>query len=178
MFKDRSEIHDLLHQHHMALSDQDKQLDELLNQVEESMTGLEELAAKGPGVSPEEVITFASQMIGRGADPAQVGGMLADMPGNPGQALGAWVQQKLGQSQQNYQQLVGMQQLMKHEKALAGLHVLAGHDVHGGQELVGPGPEGAGPDGPQGMTSQDIITPPPSAQPSPAMGLLGAQTNG
>lgn len=109
---------------HKAARGQVSKLQDSLKIADQTRQELATLSALGDQVTPEDVIKGAGALVGKGADPMEMAGLLADMP-QGGQALSSWLQQheaKLGQNEQALQQQLGT---ARHTAAMAALHSLA-----------------------------------------------------
>lgn len=85
---------------------------------------METLTKLGDSVTPEDVIKGAGMVVGKGGDPMQLAGLLADMP-QGGEALQGWLQQHDQQMTQNEQQVDQLLAQARHSAGSAALHVLA-----------------------------------------------------
>jgi len=103
---------------------------------------LDSLVKMGDTVSQDDVIKSSGKLVAAGLAPMAVAGLLADMPsGTGGEALQSWVRQHDMQVQQREQQLQQVHAQARHQAAIAGFQLLAGHSVleHLGQ-LQNPAP--------------------------------------
>lgn len=102
---------------------------EALKAVDNVRTGLGKLATMGSAVTPEDVIKEAGVLVGKGADPMSLAGLMADMPTNGGDALAAWVAMHAQQAQQNEQQLKQVHTVVRHSMGVHAIHQLARNAV-------------------------------------------------
>lgn len=89
---------------------------------------LAELASMGDAVTPEDVVKGAGALVGHGADPMQMAGLLADLP-QGGEAISSWLQahaQTIAQSTAALDQKLAM---ARHEAGVAALHGIAMHHI-------------------------------------------------
>lgn len=108
---------------HKAARGQVAKLQDSLGMVDHVRQELGTLSALGEAVTPEDVIKGAGTLVGHGADPVGMAGLLADMP-EGGQALNAWLQQQTAKVTQNEQQLQQQMLGARHTAATAALHSL------------------------------------------------------
>lgn len=105
----------------------------MMDKVRTELTGL---AKMGSAVTPEDVIQGAGKLVGSGADPMELAGLMSDMPTNGGDALAAWVAQHAATSAQNEAKLKMAHEAAKHSLGVASIHHLA----HASMQPVGQGP--------------------------------------
>jgi hypothetical protein len=91
--------------------------------LDEIKGGLDRLQQMGDSVSLEDVMQEAGDLVGLGADPSQLAGMLATAPPG-GQALAGWIIQQDQTVSQNEQQIRPYVELARHSLGVAAMHVL------------------------------------------------------
>jgi hypothetical protein len=104
---------------------------------------LDSLVAKGTAITPEHVIESAGRLVGRGADPRGLAGLLADMP-EGAEPLLAWLRQHEAVLAQNEAQAQRAHEATRHALGVSALHQIIGHTIDPeGMSAGAPAPEGA-----------------------------------
>lgn len=122
--------------------------------LDEIKGGLDRLQSMGDSISLEDVMQEAGDLVGLGADPGQLAGMLATAPAG-GQALAGWVVQQDQTVTQNELQIRPYVELARHSLGVAAMHVLMIDHIkngkgqgsqNGGPPTASASPPGAAPD--------------------------------
>lgn len=134
--------HDMLADMHKAAMAKYNSIAKAHELAEEIREELDELVSKGEAISDEDVLDSMARLVGKGADPQQLGALMAGGNGQPpmpqgGPGLAQWAQNMDQMLTQKEEALAAPMAAARMEALASAVHLLIAHHVHG---AAGPQP--------------------------------------
>jgi hypothetical protein len=120
---------DPLHHQNSMASAQLKKLDEAATLMRKTREELDVLLDLGDLVDEHDIVRSVSKIVAAGGSPMALASMLADAPFGNKEALQAWVAQRDQGARAMEQQLEAARIEARHQAAVSGLKLLAGHSA-------------------------------------------------